>query len=42
MKEITIVGIGPGISHDITLDAVEALQHCDAVVGYSLYLPFVR
>ncbi len=42
MKEITIVGIGPGISHDITLNAIEALQQCDVVVGYSMYLPFVR
>jgi len=42
MKKIIIVGIGPGISGDITLDAVSALSTCDVVVGYNLYLPFVK
>ncbi len=42
MKKIIIVGIGPGISGDITLDAVSALSTCDVVVGYNLYLPFVQ
>ena len=42
MKKIIIVGIGPGLSGDITLDAVSALSTCDVVVGYNLYLPFVK
>lgn len=42
MKKITVIGIGPGSQADITFGAVDALRGCDAVVGYSYYIPFVE
>ena len=42
MKKITVIGIGPGSRGDMTEAAIGALRKCDAVVGYNVYLPFVR
>ncbi len=42
MKKITVIGIGPGDQGDMTGRAITALSECDAVVGYSLYMPFVK
>lgn len=37
-----MVGIGPGDCRELTLRAVEALEACEVIVGYSLYADLVR
>lgn len=41
-KQIIVAGIGPGSAQDITPAVINALQQSDAVVGYSVYFPFIR
>ena len=38
MKRIYIIGIGPGSTEGITLEARAALQECTLVVGYKTYI----
>jgi precorrin-3B C17-methyltransferase len=38
---LALVGLGPGSKHHLTLRAVEVLQACDAVVGYTAYVNLV-
>ena len=38
---IIVAGIGPGSTGDITSAVIDALRHCDAVVGYHYYFPFI-
>ena len=40
-KKITVVGIGPGSSSDITPAVAEAISQADVVVGYRYYFQFV-
>ena len=42
MGKITVVGIGPGGECDFTMSAVDALKKCKVLVGYKVYIPFVR
>lgn len=42
IKKITVIGIGPGDSHDMTMAAIDALKETEVVVGYKYYIPFVR
>lgn len=42
MSRITIIGIGPGSGSDITVGAIEALRRCKVLVGYKLYIPYVK
>ena len=42
MSKITIIGIGPGGVGDMTTAAIEALRNARTVVGYKVYLPFVK
>ena len=37
-----VIGIGPGGEDQMTLRAVRALEQCDCVAGYSLYLNLIR
>ncbi len=37
-----VVGIGPGGGKGMTLEAKEALQGCEVIVGYTVYLDLVR
>ena len=39
---IIVAGIGPGSTGDITSAVIDALRHCDAVVGYHYYFPFIE
>ena len=39
---LSIVGLGPGAGDDLTLRARRALQECDLVVGYTVYVDLVR
>lgn len=42
MGKVIVVGIGPGGYEDMTIRADEALQACDAIVGYPVYVDLVR
>ena len=41
MGRIIIAGIGPGSKEDITPAVVDAVRHCDVVVGYKYYFQFI-
>ena len=36
------IGIGPGGAEQMTLRAVRALEKCDCVAGYGLYLDLIE
>lgn len=40
-NKITVIGIGPGHTQDMTVRAIEALHAADIVVGYNYYIPFI-
>lgn len=42
MSEIRIVGIGPGRSDGMTLEAIRALEEADVIVGYDVYVDLIR
>lgn len=42
MKEIYVVGIGPGENCKLTLEAREILERCDVIVGYKVYVELIR
>lgn len=41
-SKITVIGIGPGNTADMTIRAVEVLRESKVVVGYKYYIPFIR
>ena len=42
MKKIYVVGIGPGEYEQMTIRAVKALESCDVIIGYTVYVDLVR
>ena len=42
MKKIYVVGIGPGEYEQMTIRAVKALESCDIIIGYTVYVDLVR
>lgn len=42
MNKVLAVGIGPGNMEAMTLQAKEALENCDLIVGYTVYVDLVR
>lgn len=42
MKEIFIVGMGPGKIQFMSEEAKEVLQKCDVIAGYTLYVDLIR
>jgi precorrin-3B C17-methyltransferase len=42
MNQLTIVGIGPGGGDDLTLRAKKALEECDVIIGYTVYVELLR
>jgi len=42
LGEVIVVGIGPGSYEDMTIRADRALQSCDAIVGYGVYVDLVK
>lgn len=42
MGKIYVVGIGPGAFEGMTKQAVDALNACDVIVGYTVYVDLVR
>lgn len=39
---LTIIGIGPGKREGMTIEAYRALEQCDCIVGYTVYVELVR
>lgn len=42
MGKVSVVGIGPGNYENMTIRADRALQECDVIVGYHVYVDLVR
>lgn len=42
MKELYVVGIGPGEERQMTLRAREVLEGCQVIAGYSVYVELIR
>lgn len=42
MNKIYVVGIGPGEYEQMTIKAIRALESCDTIVGYTVYIDLVR
>ena len=42
MGKVIVVGIGPGNYENMTIRADRALQECDAIIGYHVYVDLVR
>ena len=42
MAKLYVVGIGPGGKEHLTLKALEVLQNCDVIVGYTFYLDLIQ
>lgn len=42
MSKIYVVGIGPGEYEQMTVKAAKALESCDVIVGYTVYVDLVK
>ena len=42
MSKVIVVGIGPGNYENMTIKADRALQTCDAIIGYHVYVDLVK
>lgn len=42
MNKIYVVGIGPGEYEKMTIQAAKALESCDVIVGYTVYVDLVK
>jgi precorrin-3B C17-methyltransferase len=42
MKNINVVGIGPGAWDKMTIEAARALEESDTIIGYTVYIDLVR
>ena len=42
MGKVMVVGIGPGNYENMTIGADRALQQCDVIIGYSVYVDLVK
>ena len=42
MNKLYVVGIGPGDPQDMTLRAAKALEACDVIAGYGVYIDLVK
>ena len=42
MKLLNVVGIGPGAWNKMTIEAAEALQGSDTIIGYTVYIDLVK
>ena len=37
-----VIGLGPGGKEEITPKAMEALENCDVIAGYTVYIDLIR
>lgn len=42
MKQIYVVGVGPGSYEQMTIKAAEILKSCDLIVGYTVYVDLIK
>lgn len=42
MKQLYVVGIGPGEMRGMTIEAKEVLADCEVIAGYSLYVELIK
>ena len=42
MKQVYVVGIGPGSYEQMTIKAAEILKSCDLIVGYTVYVDLIK
>ena len=42
MNKIYVVGIGPGAYEKMTIEAARALEKCDVIIGYTVYIDLVK
>ena len=42
MAKLYVVGIGPGNYENMTIRADRALQSCDTIIGYHVYVDLVK
>ena len=42
MSKLIVVGIGPGDYENMTVRADRALQSCDVIIGYTVYVDLVK
>ena len=42
MKELFVIGIGPGNTACLTIEAKEALEACDVIAGYTSYVNLIK
>ncbi|MBT9775265.1 precorrin-3B C(17)-methyltransferase [Clostridium sp. MCC353] len=42
MKQIYVVGIGPGSYEQMTIKAANVLKSCDLIVGYTVYVDLIK
>lgn len=41
-QKLYVIGIGPGAFEDMTIRAVKAIESCDLIVGYGVYVDLIR
>lgn len=41
-KKLFVIGIGPGAFEEMTVRALKALESCEMIVGYSVYVELIR
>lgn len=42
MSRLYVVGIGPGKVEGMTMEAMEVLEHCETIAGYTVYIDLVK
>ncbi len=42
MNKVYVIGIGPGGREGLTIEATEAIEQCDILVGYQLYAELLK
>lgn len=42
MNKVYVVGLGPGADRQMTLEAREALERCQVIVGYTVYVDLIK
>ena len=42
MTKLYVIGLGPGSYEDMTMRAARALESCDVIAGYTVYVDLIR
>ena len=41
-KKVYVIGIGPGAYEEMTIRAVRAMESCEVIIGYTVYVDLVK